>query len=149
MTNKAKQGVLQNTPSDRFEGIQAQVAVQTSYGSTRSKHFGPWFKRKLHISCTCFGYVRRPTLSRPKIYVCMIGGKRGIMWLWLSLHCISKIAHMNRVRTWCCSKRTENFMLLHINSLDSLDDIHLYSRSHLNELFEIVKKNHTNVAVSA
>ena len=37
-------------------------------------------------------------------------------------------------------EENEYFMLVCINSLDSLDDLHLYSRSHLNELFEIVKK---------
>lgn len=46
-------------------------------------------------------------------------------------------------------EENEYFMLVRINSLDSLDDLHLHSRSRRNELFEIVKRNHTNVALSA
>ena len=33
-------------------------------------------------------------------------------------------------------EENEYFMLVRINSLDSLDDLHLYSRSRRNELFE-------------
>ena len=37
-------------------------------------------------------------------------------------------------------EENEFFILVRINSLDSLDDLHLHSRSRLNELFEIVKQ---------
>ena len=42
-------------------------------------------------------------------------------------------------------EENEYFILVRINSLDSLDDLHLHSRSRRNELFKIVKKKFTQM----